>query len=358
MAENSSKILSKISGDKIVYPIVIGLGAAIYMLYSEYSQKEFPAIDFGIDMIFWIIVAWSMMALRDFGYMLRVRILTHGELSWRQAFNIVMIWEFTSAITPSMIGGTSVAVLFFNREGISVGRSSAIVMATSFLDQLYFSLFFPIFFLLVGPEALFTIGEQSATATNIFSFTNMFFYFAIVGYSVMLLYTLLVFFGLFIHPKGLKVLLWWVFQLPFIRRWRRKAVTVGIDLVNASNELRHQGLLFWSKAFVATIFAWSGRYLIVNFLLLAFATNNDHFLIYTRQFVMWIMMIVSPTPGGAGFAEYVFSEYLQDFIPLGFTGILAFLWRLISYYPYLFIGAILLPRWLKTKFKLPRKNKN
>ncbi len=350
MAENSTKILSTISGDKILYPIVIGLGVASYMLYNEYSQKEFPIIHINFSMIFWIVIAWSMMALRDFGYMLRVRVLTNGELSWRQAFNIIMIWEFTSAITPSMIGGTGVAVLFFNREGISVGRSSAIVMATSFLDQLYFSIFFPLFFFLVGPGALFTIGHETVAEADVLSFTNMFFYAALIGYSLMFAYTVAVFYGLFINPRGLKILLWWIFQLPLIRRWRRKAAATGVDLVNASKELRSQGLVFWLKAFGATIFAWSGRYLIVNFLLLAFSTTGDQFLIYTRQFVMWIMMIVSPTPGGSGFAEYVFSEYLTEFIPSGFTGILAFLWRLISYYPYLFIGAILLPRWLKQKF--------
>jgi len=26
------------------------------------------------------------------------------------------------------------------------------------------------------------------------------------------------------------------------------------------------------------------------------------------------------------------------------------LWRLVSYYPYLFIGAIILPRWIRSRF--------
>lgn len=357
MPENSNKLLRSINGGKIVYPILIGLSVAAVMLYQEFKVKELPTVHYTWQLFFWIAIAFSMMALRDFGYMLRVRILTKKKLSWRQSFKIIMMWEFTSAVTPSMIGGTSIAVIFFHREGISIGRSSAIVMATSFLDQLYFSVFFPILFLIVGPETLFTIGTQITDTTNILSFNNLFFYFAVVGYSLMLGYTLLVAYGLFINPRGLKVLLYWIFKLPFFRRWNRKAIAAGSDLVTASYELKKNGFLFWTKAFGATIFAWSGRYLIVNFLLLAFATQGDQFLIYTRQFVMWIMMIVSPTPGGAGFAEYVFSQYLNEFIPNGFTSILAFLWRVISYYPYLFIGAIIVPRWLKHKFTLPKKRK-
>jgi len=66
--------------------------------------------------------------------------------------------------------------------------------------------------------------------------------------------------------------------------------------------------------------------------------------------VMWLVMLVTPTPGGSGMAEYLFGELLQDFIRNGALALsLAFLWRLISYYPYLLIGSILLPRWLRKK---------
>jgi uncharacterized protein (TIRG00374 family) len=59
--------------------------------------------------------------------------------------------------------------------------------------------------------------------------------------------------------------------------------------------------------------------------------------------------LISPTPGGSGIAEFAFSGFLNDFIPFGLVAILAILWRLISYYPYLFIGAIILPKWLRNK---------
>jgi len=67
---------------------------------------------------------------------------------------------------------------------------------------------------------------------------------------------------------------------------------------------------------------------------------------------MWIMMLVSPTPGGSGFSEFVFSEYLSDFMPqvAGIAIIIAFVWRLITYYPYFIIGAFVVPRWIQDKF--------
>jgi uncharacterized protein (TIRG00374 family) len=57
---------------------------------------------------------------------------------------------------------------------------------------------------------------------------------------------------------------------------------------------------------------------------------------------------ISPTPGGSGVAEWAFGELLADFsTQVVLLGSMAILWRMISYYPYLIIGSIVLPRWLK-----------
>ncbi|MCB0410779.1 MAG: flippase-like domain-containing protein, partial [Flavobacteriales bacterium] len=80
---------------------------------------------------------------------------------------------------------------------------------------------------------------------------------------------------------------------------------------------------------------------------LAFTGVSDHFLIYGRQLVMWVIMLISPTPGGAGIAEFAFNGFLKEFIPIGLAGLLVVLWRLISYYPYLLIGSFVLPKWMK-----------
>src|SRR5690606_37213160 len=112
----------------------------------------------------------------------------------------------------------------------------------------------------------------------------------------------------------------------------------------------------WIKAFTATFFSWTARYWVVNFIILAFLFEGqsiaffDHFLIYARQLVMWIIMLISPTPGGSGIAEFAFTRFLVEFTPDGIEDVLALVWRLISYYPYLFIGTIVLPRWLNRVF--------
>jgi hypothetical protein len=100
------------------------------------------------------------------------------------------------------------------------------------------------------------------------------------------------------------------------------------------------------KTFAATFLSWTARYWVVNFMLLAFIPVSEHFLIYARQLVMWVIMLMSPTPGGSGIAEFAFSGFLREFT-LGLGAAFALLWRFLTYYPYLFVGSIVLPGWVK-----------
>jgi uncharacterized membrane protein YbhN (UPF0104 family) len=74
--------------------------------------------------------------------------------------------------------------------------------------------------------------------------------------------------------------------------------------------------------------------------------------IYGKQVIMGIIVLLMPTPGGAGIAEIIFSNFLYMYITVG-ADKLAFVWRLLSYYPYIAIGAFLLPRWVRRNVITP-----
>lgn len=345
--------ISRIKTYKVIFPTLIGLGVVAYLMFKEFDPKAFSLMQFTKASIFWIFIATICMIIRDLGYIWRIRILTHNKLTFIQAVRVIFLWEFTSAITPSAVGGTSVAILYVNKEGINIGQSSAVVMATSFLDEIYFVLMLPLLLLLSSVQELFAAGGG-------ISFSNPFFTATLIGYTLKLSWVFVISYGLFWNPRGLKWLLLFIFKLPFLKRWRLGVAQAGTEIIESSKELKKQKFTFWLKAFLATFFSWTSRYWIVNALFLAFFAVGDHLLLFARQLVMWIMMLVSPTPGGSGFAEYVFSEYLNEFIPLpGVAILLALLWRLLTYYPYLIIGVFLFPKWLKDKFgKSKKKKKN
>ena len=359
MEESEKQLTKKISPYKILYPIVIGLAVVSYMLYKEFDPAAFDQIVFTWQSVLWLFVAILCMFIRDLGYVIRIKVLSGNRLNWIKSIRIIFLWEFTSAVTPSAIGGTSLAILFVHKEGIKVGRSSAMVMATSFLDELYFILMFPIILLVVNHHALWSMpGVSKGISTSLI-------WFAVGGYSIKLLYLVILSYGLFKNPRGLKYLLMKCFKLRLLRKWRHSANEAGSDIVRNSYELRRMPFSFWLKTFGATFLSWTARYWVVNAILMAFWAGSynimEHFLIFARQLVMWIMMLISPTPGGSGFAEFVFKEYLGEFIPVvpvaGVAVAMAILWRLISYYPYLFIGAFIVPGWIRKNFTGSGKKK-
>lgn len=311
--------------------------------YRKLTYKDvISGIDFTVEVILWLCGAWMMMFFRDFMYMCRLRILTEKKIGWRAAFNVIMLWEFASAITPSVIGGSGPAIYFLYREGINVGKSTAIVMVTAMLDELFYVLTVPSIILIIGWNVLFPPELMDQFQWGI---ETVF----VLGYLFIVLLITVLAFAIFINPELTKRMLVRIFKLRWLRRWEKGAAIAGDDLVTASREMRGRSLGFWLKAFGVTVVSWTGRFWVVNFLIMAFMFTElgDHLLIYGRQLVMWVIMLISPTPGSSGVAEIAFSGFLKEFVPPLFAGSIAILWRLFSYYPYLFAGSIILPRWLR-----------
>lgn len=350
--QNQHDLIKKLKPARIIIPIIIGLAVVAWLILKEINTDALSQLKFTWGSVFWLFAAFLFLVFRTWFYMARIRVLTDNDLSWRQSFRVIMLWEFTSAITPSTVGGTAFAVIFLNKEGISVGRSTSVVLATSFLDELYFVIMFPLLLLFIGGKAIFITSIQN---TGI-SIMNNLVAVAIIGYVIILAWVVLVGYGLFVNPVAIKKLIINLFRLPFFRRWKESAIKAGNDIVESSNDLKKKSPGFWLKALFTTFVSWTSRYWVVNAILLAFFAINDHLLIFARQLVLWIMMIISPTPGGSGFAELILGKYISDLVPVDqvFAGSLALamalIWRIISYYPFLIVGAIIIPAWIERKF--------
>lgn len=314
--------------------------------YIRITYKEIlSSINWTIYTLFWLVLAWSMMLLRDVMYMYRIRMLSDKELSWRQSFNVVAVWEFASSLTPGVVGGAALAMFILNREKIALGKATALVMITTMFDNLFFLLMIPLMYLLIGHSTFFPPIEGKAILGVELGVEGLFW----VAYGFVLFFFTFLFVGLIIRPQIVKRFLRIVFSLPLLKRFKSKAIQTGEEIELASTSLKGKPFSYWIKPFLATAIAWTGRFMVINFIIQGFVSLGivDHFKLYARELGMWILMLVSPTPGGSGVAEYTFTVFLGEFIPFGMAIIFAILWRLISYYPYLFLGSIVLPRWLK-----------
>jgi len=300
-------------------------------------------INWSSSTFFWLFIAILCMVGRDFFYMWRIRFLTNQQLSWKKSFSVIMLWEFASALSPGVVGGAAVAMFILNKEKIALGRSTAIVIISTMMDNLFYVMMIPITFIFIKHVDLFPAHFSGSGAIEVVFWT---------GYSLIAFAAILLFLAIFVWPQLSKKLLGGLFSLPFLNRWKVAAVQTGADIITTSLEMRKESILNWVKIYLVTCGSWICRYLVINSILQAFLNLSlyDHVLILGKQFVLWLFMLVSPTPGASGVAEYAFGELLITFSgsALLLAG-MAVIWRLISYFPYLFIGAWILPRFVGKK---------
>ena len=312
---------------------------------GDYNLESFnsilASIDWGFQVWFWLLMAFVFMIGRDLFYIIRIRILTKGELSWRRSFIVIMLWEFASALSPGVVGGAAVAMFILNREKIALGRSTAIVVITALLDNLFYVLMIPLVFIVIDQNALFPESVEGSRSVLAMFWT---------GFAVITSICAFLFACIFIFSNLAKSVLGFMFRIPFLKRWRNSAIQTGEEIYTTSKELKKEPVSFWVKTFLSTCGSWVSRYLVINAILQAFLNLSvfEHFLLLGKQLVLWLFMLISPTPGASGVAEYAFGELLSNFTASAMLLVaLALIWRLLSYFPYLIIGAVLVPRWLR-----------
>lgn len=341
--ESNKKITKPFKIYQVVIPVLLGLFVIGWLFLDEFNPDVFFTFDFTFVSVLFILLAFLLMLMRDFGMMWRFRLLTDKELSWKQAFHINVLSEFTSAVTPAIVGGSSLIVIFLIKEGINAGRSTTIMFVNLFLDELFFLVVCPIVFLFIPLNELFNSSSVIVSTFGVV-FTGL--------YITRLVWTSIMFIGIFKRPNWIRHMLLTLFKLRVLRRWYANVDVLTNNLVQASHDIGNHSIWFWVKAFGMTLLTWSARFLVVNAVFMAFSPQNiNHLVVFARQLILWVFMVVSPTPGGSGVSEYAFKEYYSDvFSSTSAIIFVTLVWRMISYYLYLLLGFLVIPNWIKKSF--------
>lgn len=351
MQNDPRDLLKHFSAGRILLPVLIGLAVAVWLIFREFDSRAFDAVNWTSKSTLWIGMAVISVVIRDLAYMVRIRVLTDNKLNWYRSFIVIMLWEFSSALAPGLIGGGFLfAIFILNREGINMGKSITAIMNSSFLDGVFLAVMAPLVYFIAGKEGLFSGIQMNSTIGNSFFYTFWTVYFVILAYKLFVAY------ALFVNPHVTRRILTGLFSFPLLRKWKAGAIETGNQLIVASKGLKNQNARYWIISMVATFASWTARYSIVNCIIHAFheQTPLNDFVVYGKQVIMGIIILVSPTPGGSGLAEFMFTDFLGEFISKGLAPTLGVLWRMLSYYPYIIIGVIILPRWIRSHIKIEK----
>lgn len=347
-------IKKQFSYTRIILIIAVSLAISGYLIYTSFDLEALKKIEWAQKSIFWIGMGALFMVIRHLGYMYRLRLITDKKLSWYQSFNVISLWEFSSAVTPSTVGGAAVAIWFMKKENLSLGKSAATSMLTIFLDQVFLAIGGAILFFAFGGDAMFAGDAMCRSQSELplmSAFHNMqsIYFF---GYFLFLIIIAALAYGLFVNAHAVKSLLAAVFRLPFLKKWQADALQVGDDMILTSAELKTKGKGFWWKALASTAITWTAFFMIPSAIILAFFHPQlaDIPIIFSRMFAIWMLMLLPISPGGAGIAELTFSAMMCDFTDPAIVATMALLWRLLTFYPYLLAGVVILPRWVNRKY--------
>ncbi len=210
------------------------------MLLNTFDFDQIRVDKWTGSVVFWLLIGLIMVAMRDIAYMYRIRLLTDKGISWKNSFEVIMLWEFASAITPSVVGGAGIAIFIINKEKIALGKSTAIVMTTALLDELFYVVMVPLILLLSGLEAVFPPESSRAVFGVILSTKYVF----SIGYGFILVLTLTLFYATYFNPNGFSHALNTIFRISWLARWRRKAHQMGEDIITTSAELKGKPFVF------------------------------------------------------------------------------------------------------------------
>lgn len=334
---------------RIILPVLLGVAAVGFLFYKQFDLEQFRQIRWTGYSLLWIMAALGMLALRHFFAALRLRIITRKVFSWKKYIQLIVLWEFSGALTPSSKGGPLIMLFVLTKEKLQAGRTAATIFYSIIGDSGFFVVAVPLLLLWYGPKMLFP-GMESYQDVGLASGAFFATYAAMVGYWAVLVSLL------FLRPQLAARLLHWISGRRLLRRWSEKIERTGREFSLAAAEIRSQNWRYHAGVILSSIGIWTSKFFLINCLIIAIVPTISldgatQAFIYARLVAMFVIMAFSPTPGGAGLAEVALVNFTSDYVPAGIALVVALLWRGMAYYGYLLAGAFVAPAWIAEKIR-------
>lgn len=340
---------------KILLPSILGVAVVMYMLWKDFELSEFNKLSWNTTTALFISLTALFLIIRHLSYSWRLRIISDQFFSWKKSIELIFIWEFASTVSPTALGGSATALIFLTQEQLKSAKAVTIVLYSVVLDTLYFLVSLILLIVLLGPivirPELITIWSANGYALSFW-----------LVFLLMTTYGSFFYYGIFINPGKISSILRWLGSLLIFKRWKQNLTDTADDIKLASEELKKKNWKFHVKAFIATSFAWLGKFSTIG--LIAFAVIQsiqpsfyEYILLLGRYEIMFAITAFSPTPGGSGVAEALFGGFFKDYISDSAAIVVTIIWRLMTYYFYLFAGTIVIPFWIRRIIAIRKKLK-
>ncbi|RQW80983.1 MAG: TIGR00374 family protein [Methanothrix sp.] len=300
---------------------LMSLAAIIFILKFTDANLSWSMI-FQVDGRFLVLAlalhisSWVFYAVR----LQRLTSLAGHEISFRLSFKSTLASNFLAALTPSSAGGEPLRIKILADDGMSYGSATAVAVGERLLDSIFFLAALAIFLTISG----FMTGFGLEIGAIFF---------------ILLLILLIFLAELAARPDRIAKLMAWAKvktgNRPIILSIEREIWLfrdAGIQL--AWKTLRHIPVMMALSALI-----WICEFLVPSALLVGMGQGPSFLLSITSQIILAIISILPLTPGGSGVAELGMSYLYSTFVPAALLGPLVAIWRIITYFINIVVGA-------------------
>jgi len=320
----------------IIVILIFTVDAKTLDQLSNISIKyEFFAIAILLNVLYWIL--WGA----------RLKVLANTmdnsvKIGWLESTKIVIANLFLACITPSMAGGEPVRIHLLNKDGMSLGCSTAAVLGERLMDA--------IFILILVPVALFIFKD-----VRDLGFISLGLTIGVIFFVLLLLF----FIYAIVRPEKTKA-----FLINLSKKFSRfsKKKEGGIKIIQRINcevDNFHKSMYSFSGdnkkslilASILTVLFWSCGFMIPSMILLGLGLPPYFLESYAAQILLLVIIMMPTTPGSAGVTEV--GIYGLYGVLIGTTsdtliGVFIVLYRFVTFHMNLIAGAFFQYRIFKS----------
>lgn len=341
----------------IIISLALSIGIIIAILYLTVDSDTINNLRLTDIHYEFFLVAVCLNVLYWFLWGLRLKILSNEmepnvDITVWKATKIVIANLFLACITPSMAGGEPVRIHLLNKEGLSLGSSTAAVLGERLLDAIFMLICVPFAFLLF---------RNFINSSNVdFSSANMnYISWGLTIGVVFFLVLLCLFAYAIIKPEKIKGFLLWI-NKKFSRfsknkdKSRKVVDRIHCEVDNFHNSmvcLGSKGRKSLLKASIVTVFFWLSGFLIPSMILMGLGLPPFFIESLAAQVLLLVIIMLPLTPGSAGVTEFGVAGLYGVMIGVGegsLIGVFVLLYRFVSYHMNLIAGAIFQYRIFKS----------
>ena len=321
----------------LVVIFVLSISAAVI-----YFTFDIRALDYLTMFSSWsVLCALGALAIGlffDGTRLLTLARITGEDLPLPDVVKVVLSNYFLAVLTPGATGGAIAQVMFMRRAGVSVARSTVIILVRTIMSIFFLIVMLPIF--MKQDEAITSWVPMPVIMTVSVIFI------AIPVAAVALMRTN--------YPKRII----YYFSRYFRHERRRQAFRLYYDFRQAVYIMGKQPVMVL-RAFIESGVSLTFIYLTVPAYFLGLQFPFDLVQVMGRMYLLNLVLYFSPTPGGSGIAEAGFVALFNHLVPNGTVGILAVLWRFTAeYLPFILGAFITLRAFGSNVLSIAEKNTN